>query len=98
MNIIQFQWSNDRGDREFHICQVEDVPRQGDTVAIEKEGDMTVGVVEVVVWMYKVTRITDVSPEMQTASQPVILLNNVHTRPATEYPYNPGFERVPSKS
>ena len=98
MIIIQFQWSNDRGDREFHICQVDDVPRQGDTVAIEKEGDMSVGVVGTVVWMYKVMRITDVSPEMQTTCQPVILLDNVQTRPATEYPENPGFERVASKS
>ena len=59
---------------------------------------MSVGVVETVVWMYKVTRITDVSPEVQTTCQPVILLDNVQTRPATEYPENPGFERVASKN
>ena len=98
MSILQFQWSNEQGDREFHICQVDDVPRQGDTVAIEKEGNMTVGVVGAVVWTYKVARITDVSPEMQTTSQPVILLDDVRTRPAAEFPDNPGFERVASKS
>ena len=100
MNILQFQWSNEQGDREFHVCQVDDVPRQGDTVVIEKEKEkeMIWGVVKAVVWAYKVTRITGVSPEMETACRPVVLLDDVQRRPTTEYPDGPDYERVVSKS
>ena len=98
MNIIQFQWSNGQGDREFQLCQVDDVPRQGDTIVIGKGEDTIIGVVEAVVWTYKVTRITEVSPEMQTTCQPVVLLSDVNTRPAIDYRGDLDYGRVVSES